>query len=82
MSFVNVYQFACVSFPFGLECGICDLIVLIPDHCLSFYFTLTHYAQCHVNDAWLNSPGLDQTTTNATPFHVQSTLIISKPKGL
>ena len=25
-----------VSFPFGIEGGIWDLIVLVPDHCLSF----------------------------------------------
>ena len=32
----------CPSFPFGIEGGIWDLIVLIPDHCLSIYFkTLT-----------------------------------------
>ena len=29
----------CVSFPFGFEGGVLSLIVLIPDHCLSFYFT-------------------------------------------
>ena len=29
----------CVSFPFGFEGGMCDLIVLLPDHRLSFYFT-------------------------------------------
>ena len=35
VSFVDVCQFACVLFPFGVrvECG----IVLVPDHRLSFY---------------------------------------------
>ena len=34
-----VYQFLCVSFfPFGFEGGMWDLIVLIPDHCISIYF--------------------------------------------
>ena len=28
----------CHSFPFGIEGGIWDVIVLIPDHCLSIYF--------------------------------------------
>ena len=28
----------CPSFRFGFEGGIWDLIVLIPDHCLSVYF--------------------------------------------
>ena len=39
VSFVNVYQFLCVcpAFPFGFEDGMCNLIVLIPDHCLSIY---------------------------------------------
>ena len=27
MSFVNVYQSVCSSFPFGFECGMWDLIV-------------------------------------------------------
>ena len=42
VSFVNVYQFVCVcaSFPFGFEGGVWDLIVVVPDHCLSFYFHL------------------------------------------
>ena len=39
VSFVNVYQFLCVSsFPFGFEGGMWDVIVLIPDHCLSIFF--------------------------------------------
>ena len=36
--FVHVYQFLSVSFFFGFEGGMWDLIVLIPDHCLSVYF--------------------------------------------
>ena len=36
MSFVGVGQILCVcpSFPFGIEGGIWDVIVLIPYHCL------------------------------------------------
>ena len=30
----------CPSFPFGIEGGMWDVIVLIPDHCLSIYFGL------------------------------------------
>ena len=40
MSFVDVYQFVCLSFPFGFECGMWDLILLIQDHCLSVYILL------------------------------------------
>ena len=34
--FVNCRQF--MYFPFGFEGRMWDLIVLVPDHCLSFYF--------------------------------------------
>ena len=41
-SFVNYFQFVCVllflSFIFLFDDGMCDLIVLVPDHCL-FIFT-------------------------------------------
>ena len=33
---LSVYVFS--YFPLGLECRIWDLIVSVPDHCLSFYF--------------------------------------------
>ena len=29
----------CSSFPFGFEDGMLDLIVFIPDHCLSIYIS-------------------------------------------
>ena len=29
----------CPSFTFGIEGGVWDVIALIPDHCLSIYFT-------------------------------------------
>ena len=32
----SIYVFS--YFPFGFEGGIWDLIVSVPDHCLSFYF--------------------------------------------
>ena len=31
----------CPSFPFGIEGVMWDVIVLIPDHCLSIYFLYT-----------------------------------------
>ena len=41
MSFVGVCQiFVCPSFPLGIEGGMLDVIVLIPDFCLSIYFLL------------------------------------------
>ena len=36
--FVNCRQFIFSYFPFGFEGRIWDLIVSVPDHCLSFYF--------------------------------------------
>ena len=35
---LSIYVFS--YFPFGFEGRIWDLIVSVPDHCLSFYFTL------------------------------------------
>ena len=32
---MNVYQSLCVFFSFGFEGGMWDLIILIPDYCLS-----------------------------------------------
>ena len=31
--------FVCVSFPFGFEGAMWDLIILVSEHCISFYFT-------------------------------------------
>ena len=31
----------CPSFPFGIELGIWDVIILNPDHCLSVYFEIS-----------------------------------------
>ena len=36
MSFLNIYQMVCASFPFGFEGEIWDLLVLLPGHCLPF----------------------------------------------
>ena len=36
--FVNCRQFMYLVIPFGFEGMIRDLIVSVPDHCLSFYF--------------------------------------------
>ena len=38
----SIYVFS--YFPFGFEGRIWDLIVSVPDHCLSFYFVLS----CHL----------------------------------
>ena len=36
--FLELYQFVCVSsFPYEFEGGMWELIVLVHDHCLSFY---------------------------------------------
>ena len=36
--FVNCCSYVFSSFPFGSKGRIWDLIVSVPDHCLSFYF--------------------------------------------
>ena len=37
--------FVCSSFPFGIEGWMWDVIVLIPDHCLSIYLLIMHRRQ-------------------------------------
>ena len=39
----SIYVFS--YFPFGFEGRIWDLIVSVPDYCLSFYFTVYTYAR-------------------------------------
>ena len=48
---VHVYQFVCVcaSLPFGFKGGTWELIVLVPDRCLSFYFLSAKYDLNDVN---------------------------------
>ena len=38
--FVNCRQFMYLVISFGFEGRIWDLIVSVPDHCLSFYYTV------------------------------------------
>ena len=45
--FVNCCQFIVFSyFPFSFEGRMWDLIVSVPDHCLSFYFTKCEFTSC------------------------------------
>ena len=48
MSFVIIYQFMCVSFPFGFEGWMWDLIVLEPGHYFPFYFALPESISNHL----------------------------------
>ena len=61
MSFVGVDPIVCVLLsPFGIEGEMWDVIVLKPDHCLSFYFEiLPYYRACCIrfSDAFLTSTG-------------------------
>ena len=41
VSFVSVLC-VCPSFPFGIVGRMLDVIVLIPDHCLSIYFPISN----------------------------------------
>ena len=43
----SIYVFS--YFPFGFEGRVCDLIVSVPDHCLSFYFTVRNSHACPIN---------------------------------
>ena len=60
---LSVYVFS--YFPFGIECRIWDLILSVPDHCLSFYlarvlkFQISKYR--HYTVEAVNNKGADQT---------------------
>ena len=43
------------SFPFDIKCGMLDVIVLIPDHCLSIYFTIINNNNKSNNDIIINT---------------------------
>ena len=43
------------SFPFGFEGGMCDMIVLGPEHCLSIYFTSCRKKDLLIVTSWRNS---------------------------
>ena len=45
---LSIYVFS--YFTFGFEGRMWDLIVSVPDHCLSFYFTNATVITCH--DIW------------------------------
>ena len=44
---LSIYVFS--YFPFGFAGRIWDRIVSVPDHCLSFYFTVTFFKSTDVN---------------------------------
>ena len=46
--FVNCFQFM-YYFPFGSKGRTWDLIVSVPDHCLSFYFTVMSFLTSHTD---------------------------------
>ena len=43
LSWAFVKFCVCPSFPFGIEGRMCVVIILIPDHCLSIYFSYFAY---------------------------------------
>ena len=65
----SIYVFS--YFPFGFEGRIWDLIVSVPDHCLSFYFTtredyFTHFERVN------RKVGLKRRSREKTPDHPQA----------
>ena len=41
---LSIYVFS--YFPLGFECRMLDLMVSVPDHCLSFYFNVSKARYC------------------------------------
>ena len=69
---LSIYVFSC--FPFGFEGRMWDLIVSVPDHCLSFYFDDQKQYICSVVSRWYrpsNSTSEDRSSpcgTNKSSF--------------
>ena len=56
--FVNCRRFVClVVFPFGFGGGVWDLIVSVPDHCLSFYFSTVGFLLFQCSSGVVRHPG-------------------------
>ena len=72
-SFVNFFQmYVCVTFPFGFEDGMWNLIVLIPGHCLSIYFLLYYTTLIYENTAYSHKTGLATSCTEDKIFYFSS----------
>ena len=59
----------CPSFPFGIEGGMWDVIVLILDHCLSVYFDLMIFKatfQCYVEFGFVEYNRYSRTSVART----------------
>ena len=75
----------CPSFPFGIESGIWDVIVLISGHCFSIYFgkicciftiSLTVLSFLHISDYHHLKVSLNNGATTQYPFSYQFIIII------
>ena len=72
-SFMNVYQFMCTSLRFGSDCGICGLIVLVPDRCFTLFCTKNKYFLVSWN-RWYHCAYSGSVS--------EQVLLKSKPKGV
>ena len=62
------------SFRFGFEFGIWDLVVLVPDHCISFYFPI-RVAECPlVRERAVHSVGRSCLLCNGVNLSIKSFL--------
>ena len=57
----------CASFPFGFDGGMWEVIVLIPDHCLSSYST-----------KWFNNKQAYESLNKQFHFHMKMGSVYSK----
>ena len=66
--FVNCFSIYAFSyFPFGFEGRMWDLIVLVPDHCLTFYFGLSIFIHQYRGDLILPLHVLGFVTYDKSP---------------
>ena len=71
--FVNCGQFMyLVISPFGFEGRMWDLIVSVPDHCLSFYFSCQAQTRfCHRTASYQGQRGITKNIHRTASYQVQ-----------
>ena len=76
----SIYVFS--YFPFGFEGRIWDLIVSVPDHCLSFYFDLVFTTNSSLIKPTASAPGISDHDMAITDSDIKPNYSFSKPRKI
>ena len=76
----SIYVFSYI--PFGFEGRVWDLIVSVPDHCLSFYFTMQNGIFHSIISYWFKILESEQTKYINYAYKMMQADIKNKPDGV